>query len=97
MGELPLNMMDGNELNVKMNVFPNPFNHETNIVIELLGNEEIQLSLHDISGKLVKILDIEKKIAGSYSYSIKEDLVAGIYFVTLTTVQGSTILKMLKN
>jgi hypothetical protein len=97
LGELPLNIKDGNELNVKMNIFPNPFNHETNIVIELLGNEEIQLSLHDISGKLVKILDTEKKIAGNYSYSIKEDLVAGIYFVTLTTVQGSTILKMLKN
>jgi hypothetical protein len=47
--------------------YPNPFNPETTIRFDLPETDFIDISIYDVSGKLVRILTHESRTAGSYS------------------------------
>jgi glucuronoarabinoxylan endo-1,4-beta-xylanase len=72
--------------NASVQIFPNPFTSS----FEIETNEPCAYSIHDASGKLVK----EGKAFGKETMG--NDLQSGIYFVKLTTSQGTKITKVVK-
>ena len=84
-------------VNVKTNIFPNPFRDQTNVVFELSLPQKIEVSLSDNTGKLIKIIDSGQKTKGTYSYTINAaDLPEGNYFVVLQTETGKLSSKIIK-
>jgi hypothetical protein len=84
-------------INLKTNIFPNPFYDQTNIVFELPNAQKKQVSLHDNAGKLISIIDSGEKIQGTYNYIINgSHLTAGIYFVVIETPTGKLSSKIIK-
>ena len=76
--------------------FPNPFNPETWIPYQLNKSTEVKISIYDVSGRLVRSLDLGWQATGSYmtpssaAYwdgrnAVGERVASGIYFYTLQT------------
>jgi hypothetical protein len=69
--------------------YPNPFNPITTIKYSIQAPSNILLAIYDLSGKLIKILDQGKKIAGEYQViwdgtdNNHQPVSTGIYFYTL--------------
>lgn len=84
-------------INLKANIFPNPFNDQTIVVFELPNPQKIEVSLYDNTGKLITIIDSGEKIKGTYNYCINgTNLTAGIYFIVLQTQTGKLSSKIIK-
>lgn len=66
------------------NNYPNPFNNETNIRIDVPYKSEIKVILYNVLGEKVKIIINKFVEAGSHYYKIASDnLASGIYFIRL--------------
>ena len=76
--------------------FPNPFNPETWIPYQLSKATEVKIDIYDISGHLVRSLDLGWKPLGAYmtpsgaaywdgKNAVGERVASGIYFYTLQT------------
>ena len=76
--------------------FPNPFNPETWIPYQLNKATEVKIAIYDVSGRLVRSLDLGWQPTGSYmtpssaAYwdgrnAVGERVASGIYFYTLQT------------
>jgi M6 family metalloprotease-like protein len=71
------------------NNFPNPFNPTTNISYNLISNDKVTVTIHDMLGKLVKVLIDKNQNAGFNSINwngtnVKNELVAGgVYIYTI--------------
>ncbi|MBL7764828.1 MAG: fibronectin type III domain-containing protein [Chitinophagaceae bacterium] len=67
------------QANSNLNVYPNPASQEVNIDIYLQGSETIHLQLRDMSGRLVK--QIQLQAAEGYQHIVMPiaDLTSGIY------------------
>lgn len=67
--------------------FPNPFNPETNIQINIPTNGEVNLSIFDLQGKRINAIHWSDKVRGSHQYawdgkdSQQHILSAGVYLV----------------
>jgi hypothetical protein len=84
-------------INLKTNIFPNPFYDQTNLVFELPTPQKIEVSLHDNLGKLIKVIDNGQKIKGTYNYTINgADIKPGMYFITLKSEAGKKSAKIVK-
>ncbi|MDD5529905.1 MAG: T9SS type A sorting domain-containing protein [bacterium] len=69
----------------QISTYPNPLIQSTVICYSLPEYTNIQLTIHDISGRTLKTLVNGEKEAGSYSADLDaKGLKTGIYFVTLT-------------
>lgn len=76
--------------------YPNPFNPSTNIIYELKNTEYIKLSLYDLNGKLIRILEEGLKNTGSYNIIFNADnLTSGIYFYRLESENFTSTKKMI--
>ena len=86
--------------------FPNPFNPETWIPYQLAAPSEITVQIHDLSGRLVRTLDIGFKPTGFYTTrsmsaywdgrnNTGERVASGVYFYTLQTKDFAATRKML--
>ena len=86
--------------------YPNPFNPETWIPYGLANDTHVQISIYDISGALVRPLDIGHQRAGHYTErsraaywdgrnGIGEHVASGVYFYTLTAGDFTATRKML--
>ena len=76
--------------------YPNPFNPETWIPYQLSASTEVSIQIYDVSGRLVRSLDLGWQPVGSYmtpssaAYwdgrnAVGERVASGIYFYTLQT------------
>ena len=76
--------------------YPNPFNPETWIPYQLSESTEVSIQIYDVSGRLVRTLDLGWQPVGSYmtpssaAYwdgrnAVGERVASGIYFYTLQT------------
>ena len=84
-------------INLKTNIFPNPFYDQINVVFELPNLQRIEVSLFDNEGKLIRIIDSGQKIKGTYNYNINStNLTVGIYFIVLQTETGKLSSKIIK-
>jgi hypothetical protein len=76
-----------NKPTIQFNIYPNPANDFTIILYQLNGDLAKSISIYNLAGVLVKTVSI----TGNNEETIKtQDLVAGVYFVTLNTNNGET-------
>ena len=85
--------------------YPNPFNPETWIPYRLAEDAFVTLTIYDLSGQVVRTLDIGHRIAAVYESRSKaiywdgrnglgEQVASGVYFYTLTAGDYSATRKM---
>jgi len=80
-GRVPLPMTTQLEQN-----HPNPFNPTTTITYRLGQASEYTLTLFDVLGRTVKVLEKGQKPAGAYTYMLDaSDLPSGVYLYRLET------------
>ncbi|WP_417619777.1 M4 family metallopeptidase [Oceanihabitans sediminis] len=90
---MPLSVTDFNVVTNSVKVYPNP----SNGVFTLKKTQNIHLSsakIHDINGRVIKEFDLS-------NMQMKKDmdlthLSSGIYFVTITSPEAKTVLKLVK-
>jgi len=81
--------------------YPNPFNPSTTIRYELTESADVSLTIHDVRGKIVKVLVSDHMTAGSYSVPWKgqttsgQTVGTGVYFAKLKVGHDSRVTKML--
>jgi hypothetical protein len=74
--------------------YPNPFNPETSLMIQLQTPQQVTLNVYDLSGRLVDDLLDERMPAGtSLIRWLPEGLSSGIYLVKLSTESRSIVTK----
>jgi len=83
------------ELSVK--VFPNPLGSASilNVDVQIGEAQTAQIRMVDVSGKLVKTMEIDQMITGQYQVDVT-DLPRGIYMMTLNTNNDSKVIKVVK-
>ena len=85
--------------------YPNPFNPETWIPYQLSKPAEVSISIHNVSGHLVRTLDLGLQPVGSYmtpataaywdgKNAVGERVSSGIYFYTLQTADFAATRRM---
>jgi len=79
------------ELNSKLNIYPNPTSN--NVIVELLTNEISTLEVYDVSGKFLFTESLNKEIN---TINI-EKLTSGIYFFKVSSSEGISTNKIVKN
>jgi len=88
----PLNI-DRNEALTSLETYPNPYHDFVNIRFNLTTDTQVNLSVYDVTGKLVRVLYNGSETAGDkhYQFSAKDiSLNPGAYIVKLK-VEGSEI------
>lgn len=72
---------------IGLSVFPNPFQNQTNISIQLSQRAKVNLSVFNNFGQLIKKLSSEDwQDAGSHSFVLdSQNITEGIYFIVLRT------------
>jgi len=89
----PVSTSDVSELIKGLKSFPNPAGNNFMITYTLLKNSDVQLSIHDIQGRLVKTLVNENQISGDYELLLDMyNEPSGTYFYTFQA-EGKTISK----
>ena len=85
--------------------YPNPFNPETWIPYRLAEDAFVTLTIYDLSGRIVRTLDIGHRIASAYENRSKaiywdgrnevgEQVASGVYFYNLSTGNYSATRRM---
>ena len=86
--------------------YPNPFNPETWIPYRLAEDAFVTLTIYDLSGRIIRTLEVGHRIASAYESRSKavhwdgrnnlgEQVASGVYFYTLTAGDFSATRKML--
>jgi hypothetical protein len=76
---------------------PNPFSDNTSINIELMSSSNIDFDITDITGKVVKHLELGLLGAGNHNININSDnLKSGIYYYSITSDEFKMTKKMIK-
>jgi hypothetical protein len=76
--------------------YPNPFNNTTTISYRLAKPGHVNLSIYDITGQLVQVLEDGNQLANTYRFIWNASRYAsGIYFVRLSTDKQTAIRKIL--
>jgi len=75
---------------------PNPFNPVT-IIPFMLGQEtDYSLTLHDVLGQLVRVLERGRSLPGAYTYTLDaSELPSGMYFYRLVTAWSTQTKRLL--
>lgn len=84
------------ESHVLLYNYPNPFNPSTTIEFYLPVSSYIELKIFDVLGKEITTLQKDYLFAGVHRVEFNPDnLVSGVYFVTLSTKEGLNVKKIL--
>ncbi len=75
------NLIEG----IEINAMPNPFSGETNIVVVAADNEDLQINIFDMTGRLVS----EFKAVSNQKFVVGADLDNGVYMINATNQAGS--------
>jgi len=83
-------------IEVGLNISPNPVDRSTTIRFELKESENINLSLFDINGRVIKNLINNRMTKGikRIRLTIDENISSGMYFIKLNTDIGTTARKL---
>jgi len=86
--------------------YPNPFNSETWIPYQLAEGAEVNLSIYDSTGRLVRIIDLGYRPVGAYlvkeqaiywdgKANSRESVASGVYFYCIKAGKFTAARKML--
>jgi photosystem II stability/assembly factor-like uncharacterized protein len=70
---------------IEINAMPNPFNGETNVVVTATENEDLQVNIFDMTGRLIN----EFKAVTNQKFVVGNELENGVYIITATNQAGS--------
>jgi hypothetical protein len=79
-----------------LNCYPNPFRNSITISYQLRKTTEVQVSIHDASGRVVASLSNTRLAAGAHTVSWTQKGVAGVYFVSVRTPEENRYHKVIK-
>lgn len=102
---ITLNVVQGNSTSVSeieligaLENYPNPFNSSTTISYTLMENTNIELSIVDLLGKTVAVLENTSKQAGNHKIEFNADSVTeGMYLLQLKAGNNISIKKLIIN
>ena len=78
---------------IEMNAMPNPFTGETNMIVSAATNEDIQINIFDVSGRLVN----ELKVIANQKFVVGSDLENGVYIVNAVNQDGAkSVFRLIK-
>jgi photosystem II stability/assembly factor-like uncharacterized protein len=72
-------------IGLEMIAMPNPFNGETNVVVSAANNEDVQINIFDMTGRIVS----EIKAITNQKFVIGAELENGVYIINATTQDGT--------
>ena len=76
--------------------FPNPFNNESYVTVNLTEGSNLSLEVYTLTGQMVSAKDYGYRSNGSHTLTINgADLTSGIYFYTVTAGQNKVTHKMI--
>jgi len=80
----------------EFSIYPNPTTSELNIKIDLQNSSKVNISIMDMSGRVVSTVLQNELSAGThvYSHDVSTQLSKGMYFITVQTEQGITTQKL---
>jgi hypothetical protein len=82
------------EFAVSFSVSPNPVRDVVDISFTITETIPVTIALHDMQGKLVRILYDDTPLIGNHSFSFQmSDVVAGVYLVSVTSTKGRMVYK----
>ncbi|MFC2114553.1 PKD domain-containing protein, partial [Bacteroidota bacterium] len=69
----------------RLKIYPNPFRAQTNIVFDLNSSSSVKLSVYDMYGQEIKVLDEGTLRPGKHFYNFgeNENLAGGVYLIKL--------------
>ncbi|MDX5320846.1 MAG: T9SS type A sorting domain-containing protein [Bacteroidota bacterium] len=79
---------------ISTSIYPNPSNGQATLTFELKENDNVVVSIVNISGQVVNTLNLGNLNAGSNSVNI-DSLPAGAYFVNVKGENGQATLKLI--
>ena len=86
--------MEENQALTALKMMPNPTNGRVNLSFELTNNEEVTVSVYDLTGKKVSSQQ-QPLLAGKHTLNINmASESAGIYFVNISTSKAQTSLRL---
>ncbi|GGG62185.1 pectinesterase family protein [Epilithonimonas arachidiradicis] len=80
----------------KLLVYPNPFTNQVTIALDLKSNSDINITIYDVNGRVVKTLKSNEKKGSNQFVIDTKDLKTGIYFYNLKTNSGESTGKLIK-
>ncbi len=94
--ENDVNVNGPNKFNLSQN-YPNPFNPTTKIDFELPQDSKVNITVYDMLGKVVKVLENSTKKSGYYTINFDgNSLSSGIYIYRLTAESNGNISTIVK-
>lgn len=92
-----LSVMDDDAILNDLNVYPNPFTDDLDLVFYSKKKQEMKISLTDISGRIIQTIE-RTVLAGAnhFTYDPNCDLSEGIYILSLTSIEGKIFKKIIK-
>ena len=78
----------------KVKIFPNPSQNDINLIFEGQSRDSFQLSVYDLSGRLLINQDVKASVLNTIS---TQNLNAGAYFIRLSNGEKQSITKVIKN
>jgi len=76
--------------------FPNPFNNESYVTVNLTEGSNLNLEVYTLTGQMVSTKDYGHRSTGSHTLTINgENLSAGVYFYTVTAGENNITRKMI--
>ncbi len=81
---------------IKLQVFPNPFEASITLKYELLQKTEVEISITDLQGKVLYIKSLGKQAEGEYETEIQLSAATGMYILCLKTEKGISYNKICK-
>lgn len=81
-----INSIDINSVvNDNVHIYPNPFNNITNVEFTLSSEQDVEITLNDISGRLIQIVEKGSKTPGKHVIPINgSGLNSGVYLVKIS-------------
>ena len=84
-------------LNVDVNIYPNPATNRINVEINAESNETYNYSLSDLTGRIIKKGRWDSNSPSARFTLNISDVRQGMYFLTLSTTEGKSAFRVLKN
>ena len=89
---------DEEKKGIAASIFPNPITADTYLKYNLIENTNVEISISNLMGQILKIVSSEKKIAGNHEAKISmEDIASGMYILRIKTDNGIFATKLVKN
>jgi hypothetical protein len=86
-----------NEVREKLQVsaYPNPFKSSFNLSVELHAPSDVNVSVYDLTGKVVEEKSVENAGTGTFRYTSGKQLTPGMYFVKVQAGDKQQTIKII--